>query len=90
MPNTIFITGASTGLGRAAARLFAQKGFKVIATMRRVADGADLAADGVTVLPLDVTDLRQIEQAAASAWPWATSMCCSTTPATASAGRSKG
>ena len=31
---TIFITGSSSGLGRAAAKLFASKGWNVIATMR--------------------------------------------------------
>jgi NADP-dependent 3-hydroxy acid dehydrogenase YdfG len=30
---TIFITGSSSGLGRATAKLFASKGWKVIATM---------------------------------------------------------
>jgi len=34
MAQTIFITGSSTGLGRAAALLFARKGWQVIATMR--------------------------------------------------------
>ena len=34
---TIFITGSSTGLGRAAAKLFAAKGWKVFATMRNPA-----------------------------------------------------
>ena len=33
-PKTIFITGSSSGLGRATAKLFASKGWKVIATMR--------------------------------------------------------
>jgi NAD(P)-dependent dehydrogenase (short-subunit alcohol dehydrogenase family) len=32
--NTIFVTGSSSGLGRATAKLFASKGRKVIATMR--------------------------------------------------------
>ncbi|WP_165077114.1 MULTISPECIES: SDR family NAD(P)-dependent oxidoreductase [unclassified Desulfovibrio] len=31
---TIFITGASSGIGKAAARLFAEKGWEVIANMR--------------------------------------------------------
>jgi len=31
---SIFITGASSGLGRATAKLFASRGWKVIATMR--------------------------------------------------------
>ncbi|UJR81586.1 SDR family oxidoreductase [Sandaracinus amylolyticus] len=65
MSPTIFITGASTGLGRATALLFAERGWKVIATMRRPEDGADLASKpGITVLPLDVTDLAQIHEAA--------------------------
>jgi NAD(P)-dependent dehydrogenase (short-subunit alcohol dehydrogenase family) len=31
---TIFITGSSSGLGRAAAKLFASRGWNVLATMR--------------------------------------------------------
>lgn len=63
MSKTIFITGASTGLGNAAARLFAEKGWKVIATMRKPEDGKALAAiPNVQVLPLDVTNLTQIEE----------------------------
>jgi NADP-dependent 3-hydroxy acid dehydrogenase YdfG len=34
MQKTIFITGASSGLGKATARLFQSKGWKVIAAMR--------------------------------------------------------
>lgn len=62
MSKTIFITGASTGLGKHTAMLFAKKGWNVIATMRKPADGAELAAlPNVRVLTLDVTDLEQIE-----------------------------
>ncbi len=34
MNNTVFITGASSGLGKATARLFQQNGWNVIAAMR--------------------------------------------------------
>ena len=42
MTKTIFITGSSTGLGRATALLFASKGWKVIATMRNPGKETDL------------------------------------------------
>lgn len=68
MPKTIFITGASTGLGRATALLFAQRGWNVIATMRKPEDAGDLATTpNVTVLPLDVTNPEQIKETAAKA-----------------------
>jgi NAD(P)-dependent dehydrogenase (short-subunit alcohol dehydrogenase family) len=68
MTQTIFITGASTGLGRATAVLFASKGWKVIATMRNPANEAELAkTEGVTLLPLDVTKPDQVEAAAKAA-----------------------
>jgi NAD(P)-dependent dehydrogenase (short-subunit alcohol dehydrogenase family) len=64
----IFITGSSTGLGRAAAILFAQKGWRVIATMRNPDREKELAAiPGVTLLPLDVTKIDQIQAAATRA-----------------------
>ena len=68
MSKTIFITGSSTGLGRASALLFAEKGWKVIATMRNPGKETELGAvEGVTLLPLDVTDKAQIADAAAKA-----------------------
>lgn len=68
MPQTIFITGASTGLGRAAAVLFASKGWKVFATMRNLEKEADLAANpGITLLKLDVTRPEEIAAAAEAA-----------------------
>ena len=59
---TIFITGSSSGLGRATANLFASKGWKVIATMRNPAKETELKhLDGVALLPLDVTKPDQIK-----------------------------
>jgi NAD(P)-dependent dehydrogenase (short-subunit alcohol dehydrogenase family) len=59
---SIFITGSSTGLGRATARLFASRGWRVLATMRDPSAAGELGA-GVTVLPLDVTEPAQIDAA---------------------------
>src|SRR5678815_5177674 len=65
---TIFITGSSSGLGRATGRLVASKGSKVIATMRNPNKEIELGKiAGVVLLPLDVTDRQQIEAAAARA-----------------------
>ncbi|GAA4155811.1 SDR family NAD(P)-dependent oxidoreductase [Chryseobacterium ginsenosidimutans] len=59
---TIFITGASTGLGKATAKLFQNKGWNVIATMRNPEAETELTQlENVTVLPLDVTNLEQIK-----------------------------
>ena len=60
---TIFITGASTGLGKATAKLFASKGWKVIATMRKPESEKELnLIDNIILLPLDVTNLDQIKE----------------------------
>ena len=65
---TIFITGSSSGLGRATAKLFASKGWKVIATMRNPDKETELdKLSGVVLLSLDVTDPMQIKNAAAEA-----------------------
>jgi len=64
--NTIFITGASTGLGRATALLFAHKGWKVIATMRTPEKETALAAEpNITLMRLDVTNRDEIVTVAA-------------------------
>ncbi|MCG5238591.1 SDR family oxidoreductase [Azospirillum doebereinerae] len=61
---TILITGCSSGIGRAAARLFAERGWNVVATMRDPADDTELAAlDGVLVTRLDVQDQDSIGHA---------------------------
>ena len=55
--STIFITGTSTGLGRAAVELFSAKGWRVIATMRTPEEETALGElPGVTLKQLDVTD----------------------------------
>jgi NAD(P)-dependent dehydrogenase (short-subunit alcohol dehydrogenase family) len=62
--NTILITGASSGIGKATALRFQSEGWNVIATMRDPAAGADLAAlDNVLVARLDVTDGASIAAA---------------------------
>ena len=70
MTKTIFITGSSTGLGRAAAVLFASRGYNVIATLRNPdsEEGRSLASvPNISVLALDVSVPAQIEAAAAAA-----------------------
>lgn len=58
---TIFITGASSGLGKATAKLFQAKGWKVIATMRNPEKETELnALENVLLLPLDVTSPAQV------------------------------
>jgi NAD(P)-dependent dehydrogenase (short-subunit alcohol dehydrogenase family) len=64
---TLLITGASSGIGNAAARLFASKGWNVVATMRDPQAGADLAKlDNVLVARLDVQDKDSIDGAIAA------------------------
>lgn len=61
MQKTIFITGASTGLGKASAKIFHNNGWQVIATMRNPEKETELnELDNVVLLPLDVTNPDQI------------------------------
>lgn len=67
MSNTILITGASTGIGKATAIYFQDKGWNVVATMRNTDDGQELAAlDNVLLTQLDVEDEATIEAAIAN------------------------
>ena len=68
MQKTIFITGASTGLGKATVKLFQNNGWNVIATMRNPEKETELTKlENVTLLPLDVTNPQQIKQTVAKA-----------------------
>ncbi len=67
MPGTVLITGCSTGIGHAAAKVFHAEGWNVIATMRRPEVAPDLAAlENVLVTSLDVVDPASIGAAIAA------------------------
>ncbi len=56
-PKTIVITGASSGIGKSTARLFLDKGWNVVATMRNPAAEKDLKAQArLKLIALDVQD----------------------------------
>lgn len=57
MTQTVLITGCSSGFGLAGVELFADEGWNVVATVRRLEDGAPFAGrDNVLVARLDVQD----------------------------------
>src|SRR5262245_24359532 len=68
MTKTVLITGTSSGYGKAMAELFLDRGWNVVATMRRP-DASAFAprTDGrLQVVPLDVTDAESIDRAIAA------------------------
>jgi NAD(P)-dependent dehydrogenase (short-subunit alcohol dehydrogenase family) len=67
MGKTVLITGASSGIGRATAALFAEKGWNVVATMRSPGQQRDLApSPQMFVTRLDLLDLASIGEAVAA------------------------
>jgi NAD(P)-dependent dehydrogenase (short-subunit alcohol dehydrogenase family) len=66
-PQSVVITGSSSGIGRASALLLAKRGFQVFAGVRRPADGAELRIDGgdaIVPIILDLTEPDSIGSAA--------------------------
>ena len=65
---TIFITGASAGLGKATAKLFQSNGWKVIATMRNPEEETELnRLEHVTLLKMDLTKPEEVKETIKSA-----------------------
>lgn len=70
MTDTILITGASSGYGKATAEYFLEKGWNVIATMRRPATASFQGETSrLRRLPLDVTDAASIASLIETAGP---------------------
>ncbi len=66
---TVLITGCSSGFGLDTARLFLDRGWSVIATMRRPRSDVLPASERLRVLALDVADADSIGHAVAEAGP---------------------
>lgn len=67
--NKILITGSSSGFGLETARLFLDREWSVVATMRVPRDDLLPQSDRLRVLPLDVTDAGSIARAVDAAGP---------------------
>ncbi|WP_194972583.1 SDR family NAD(P)-dependent oxidoreductase [Aquiflexum lacus] len=64
MSKTVFITGTSSGFGKAMVELFASKGWNVAATVRNKSEHADLfkGLQNVKIYELDISDYRQVNE----------------------------
>jgi len=71
---TVWITGASSGIGKALAKAFSDAGAKIILSGRRV-EALQEVADGLStpslLLPFEVTDYDALQSKVDEAWNWA-------------------
>ena len=71
---TVWITGASSGIGKALSNAFASSGARIVLSGRRV-DALQAVADELPgdslVLPFEVTDFEALESKVEEAWNWA-------------------
>ena len=61
----VLITGCSSGLGRAMARKFHARKYRVFASARNPKSVQNLAEEGMSILSLDVTSMESVQQAVA-------------------------
>lgn len=74
---SVLVTGCSSGIGRVAAGMLRERGYRVLATARKADDLAALEADGFEAIPLDLAHPDSVAACAQTAagrtggGPWA-------------------
>lgn len=63
MKKVVFISGASSGIGRETAQLLVQKGYKVYGTGRKASELKEMQKDGIQPIELEITDDDSIKNA---------------------------
>ena len=59
----VLVTGASSGIGKETARLFAKNGYSVFGVSRKIEEGREDYGEGsVTYLKMDVTEKESIQR----------------------------
>ena len=64
-PDSVLVTGCSSGIGECVAHGLKARGYRVFATVRNAADTAELEANGIETLLLDYDSSDSIREAAA-------------------------